>query len=197
MAAGDKYILAVNQNVNAVNVANVYAFEQLTDVTPGAEPEDSLIEAFLEHLTPLQAAMSSDAWANTCLTCRKHPVSGGGVQFFKNDTTAGTVVQPANASTTCCVATLYTDTATRRGRGRKFFAGVPITANRLGRLNNASIVDFTAFLDRLIQIISWSADNADFIIRVISTVDNVSRAVLGHHPRVALRKLSSRVDRVC
>jgi len=196
MAVGDVYQLGVNQTLYGVQLANIYSFEQLADTTPGTSPEDSLIQAFLEHLTPLQAAMSVIPWSTTCFTAiRVRPT--GGVQFVVPAATPGLLTGEGNAVTTCCLASLYSSTVGPRGRGRKFFSGIPVTGNQFGRLSTASLALFTTFLDRLLLVIKWAADNAQFILRIISSVDAIIRDVVKYHQRVALTKQRSRLGRIC
>lgn len=196
MAIGDIYQLNCNQSLYGVPMANVYTFEQLSDVDPGEDPENSLIEAFEEHIVPLQAAMSSDRWSTTCLTCRKLRPTGG-VRFLKPVVEAGTILLDAIAPNTCCLASMYSLTAGPRGRGRHWYSGIASDSQSAGRLDGSSLTVFDAFLARLIQSISWASDNADFILRIISSLDAVVRTVDKTQARVRVRYLASRRDRIC
>jgi len=196
MPLGDIYQLGVNQVIHGVQIANVYHFEQTVDTTPGTRAEDSLMEAWKEKMIPLQAAMSVTQWQMSCMTARKVRVTPG-AQFVLPDTTPGTVIGEGNAASTCCLASLYSSNVGPRGRGRKFISGLPISSNDKGRLDLAALTTFTAFLDELITAIKWTADNAQFIIRIISTIDAVIRNVQSYHMRRALTKQSSRLPHIC
>jgi hypothetical protein len=196
MPIGGIYQLAVNQDLYGVKAANVYHFEQLSDTSPGVRPENSLMEAFLEHMTPLQALMSSEDWTMSCVTSRLVNF-GGGPQFIKPDTTPGEVNGQALPASTCCVGSLYSGQGTRKGRGRKFFPGVPKGSTQLGLLSDTGIIPLANFLARLISAIKWTADNADFIIRILSTVDDIARGVVSTIARPRLAKLSGRTSVFC
>lgn len=196
MAIGDVYNLAVNQTLYGANIANVYAFEQLSDISTAASPEESLMEAWVENQLPLQKAMSVNGWAMTCLTARKvRPTSG--VQHFLYNQDTGDILQEGNPATTCCIASLYSNLVGPRGRGRKFISGIGIDANDKGRLDTAALSLFDTFVQGFLQTLNWSLDNADFIIRILSTVDGIIRAVQSARSQVSLTKMSSRLLRVC
>ncbi len=196
MAIGDIYQLSVNQALHGVELANVYNFEQLSDVTPGTEPENSLMEAWVEDISGLMVAMNASAWSITCLTCIKVRPTGG-VRFTRATTLPGSIAGEANNANTACVGTLYSALAGPRGRGRNWYSGMPVNAASAGRLDQAALTAFNTFLDALIAIISWSADNADFIIRIISGIDAIIRPVDQRQARVRLRYLKSRRNRIC
>jgi len=196
MAVGDVYQLGVNQSLYGIHIANVYNFEQLVDVTPGTRPEDSLMQAFLEQVTPHQANMSVVGWNMNCFTARRVRPTGG-PQFVLPASDVGVTIGQGNPASTCCLATLYSSTVGRRGRGRKFISGIAITSNDKGRLDNLAIIDFTTFMDAVIATIKWTGDNATFIIRILSTLDALIRNVQKYHARVALTKQSSRLGHVC
>jgi len=196
MAIGEVYQLNVNQTLYGVNLTNSYTFEQLADTSGGRLPENSLMEAWVEDMVPLQAAMSVDAWQMSCLSCRRVRPTGG-VQFIRSVNAGGDIVGQGNASNTCCLGSLYSGTVGGRGRSRHWYSGVPVAGNAGGRLDAAADVLFVAFLDRLIQAIKWTVDNADFIIRVISSLDAIIRAIDQVIGRVRLRKLGSRRQAIC
>jgi len=196
MAIGDIYQLGVNQTHHAVNLANVYAFEQITDVTGGTNPATSLMQAWAEVMVPLQADFESAQWAMTCLTARAlRPTSGP--LFFLADTTAGDVIGESNAANTCCLGSFYSGLGVGRGRGRKFYSGVPITANQGGRLTAASMGILQTFLNRLLSTIKWTADNGQWLLKIISTLDLVVRDINSVVARPRLTKLSSRTALIC
>lgn len=196
MPIGDIYQLGVNQQVNGVNAANIYTYEQLSDVTPGNAPEASLMQAWLETMTPLQQAFSSDKWANVCLTCRKVRPTGG-VQFIVTDTTVGLIPDETFAANTGTLIGKYGSPASRRGRGTNIIPGMGLSLADGGRLNSSGIALFATFTDRLMQSISWTTDNADFILRIISTLDTVIRQIDQITTRVRQSKLASRQQQIC
>lgn len=196
MAIGDIYQLSCNQSVYGVALANVYHFEQTSDVSFLSDPEDSLMQAFAEDIVPLQAAMSSDDWGTTCLTCRKVRPTGG-VRFTQALIVAGDIVNEAIAPNTAFLGSIYSSIAGPRGRGRHWFSGVPKNTQSAGRLDAAQLTLFNAFLDRLIQSISVVIDNADFILRLISSLDAVIRPADSVQARVRIKYLDSRRERIC
>lgn len=196
MAIGDVYQLGVNQQLYGVQLANIYHFEQLADTTPPNTPENSLINAWQEHLVPLQAAMSIIPWSNVCLTARRVRPTGG-VRFSEADTTPGVVMGQGLSASTCCFASIYANPPGKRARSRHWYSGIPITAAHEGLLTAGGLTLFRAFLARLILTIKWVADNATFIIRVISTVDAVIRAVEKADARTNILKLTNRNQEIC
>lgn len=196
MAIGDIYQLALNQTVHGVAVANVYNFEQLSDVDPGEDPEVSLQEAFIEHIVPLQALLSSQDWATTCTTCRKVRPTGG-VRFAIPVATTGGVLNDALAANTAILASVYSRVGGPRGRGRHWYSGISKIDQTTGRLDATALILFGNLMERLIQSISWASDNADFILRIISSVDAVIRVADDVQCRVRVRYLKSRRDRIC
>lgn len=196
MAIGDVYQLGVNQILHGVSLANIYNFEQTSDVDPGEDPENSLIRAYIEHIIPLQAAFSTTTWAMSCVTARKVRPTGG-VQFAVADTTVGTEADGAYPSNVAALASLYADPATPRGRSRHWYSGFPEDSASAGRLDIAALAEFTTFMNRLTTSISWVSDNADFIIRILSSVDAVVRSVDHAICRVRTRYLKGRRQSVC
>jgi len=196
MAIGDVYQLGVNQSLYGVTMANVYHFEQLTDISTATSVEASLMEAWNEVMRPLQQAMSSNSWIQNCLTARRVRPTGG-VRFVNTSFFLGSLPGAAFAPNTAALGRLYSDTVGPRGRSRHWFAGMEIGGSDKGRLTVATEALVNAFLDRIIQVIKWTADNAEFIIRVISTVDLVIRAVQSHSLQPQIFKLKPRVARIC
>lgn len=196
MAIGDIYQLSCNQSVYGVAMANVYNFEQLSDVSFLTDPEDSLMQAFAEDIVPLQAAMSSDDWGTTCLTCRKVRPTGG-VRFTQALIVPGDIVNEAIAPNTNCLGTIYSSLAGPRGRGRHWYSGIPKNAQTSGRMDAAALASFNTFLSRLLQSISVVIDNADFILRLISSLDAVIRPADSVQARVRIKYLQSRRERIC
>ncbi|GAG85215.1 unnamed protein product, partial [marine sediment metagenome] len=106
MALGEVYQLSVNQRVNGVKSANVYNYEQTVAEGAGEVPAQTLMAAFLETITPLQAAISSQDWAMSCFAARRAS-DPGGVQFILADTTPGDIVSESLAAATALVVSLY------------------------------------------------------------------------------------------
>lgn len=196
MAVGDVYQLAVNQSLHGISCANVFHFEQTSDTSPGVRPENSLMEAFKEDIVPSWQPLATTDWKINCYTARK--VSpGGGPQYLKSESIFGTATGESLAVSTCCLASFYSGQGTPRGRGRKFFTGVPITSANAGRLSGPALTTLTTLIDLLIQAIKWSSDNADFIMRIFSTIDGIKRAIVHAQAKPTLTKQSSRVARIC
>ena len=196
MALNDVYQLNVNQKVHGVNVVNTYHFQQTIAEAGGEVPEDSLMAAWNLIMSPLQQAMSVLAWNQTCLTARKvRPI--GGVQFLNTAGFVGSVAGEGFAANTCCVGRLYSNTASRRGRGRKFLSGLGITAAKAGRLNVSAFNDFVTFLNRLLLAIKVVAETVEFIIRLVSEVDAVIRPVVAAKASPVLVKFKNRQNQVC
>lgn len=196
MAVGDIYQLSCNQSVYGVALANVYTFEQLSPIGFATSPEQSLLEAFDEDIIPLQKAMSSDDWFVNCLTCRKVRPTGG-IRFTKANPASGDIVNEAIAPNTACLGSIYSSMAGPRGRGRHWYSGIPKNTQSAGRMDAAALASFNTFLDRLIVSISWTLDNADFILRLISSLDAVIRPADTVQARVRIRYLLSRRERIC
>lgn len=143
MAMDDIYELSTDQTVKGEHCANVFHFkesEACTDPIPAKE----LINAFFAAVVGDWADLLSDECKFNCFYARRiRPTAG--LAYTKLDDTAGTIASEPIPTTSGVVMSLYTATASRNGRGRKYFAGLPEDNQNGGLIEGVAMPDWDDF----------------------------------------------------
>lgn len=190
MALNDIFRATIGMNVKGQKIVNVLHLQQ-TSADGALAPNKDVCAAIIEDLLPTyQACCSNDL---TFESVRAHKVSPaiGGTYVEPVAATAGTVAQDTLPPNSAVVATLYSVTYTRQGRGRIFMSGVPDTFNATGCLTNAASAIYVTFLNKLLTTIQGGT-GATFTIGVWSTVSATFHQFTSHELRAAINTLRSR-----
>lgn len=189
MALNDILQATIRSNVGGEKIANVIHFKQTS--ADGALPQnEDLVAAIIEDLVPALAdVMSSDGEIVDAIARRVSPAVGGSYVGPINE--AGTVAQDTSPTQSCAVATLYSDTLTRKGRGRIHIGAVPDTFITNGCLTNASSATYVSFLALLLAAIQGGT-GATFQAGVFNPDDLTFHAYTAHQLRSTVRTLRSR-----
>lgn len=145
MAQGDTYRLSLKSHLYGTRCVNVFHYRVESPPSSPSE-EDDLFDAFTADLLPKLIAVLSNQVTFHCATIQNvASLAGNPQEYFLQEDNVGLVVDAALPANKCLVVALYTATYSRNGRGRKYFAGVPITHE----IDNSVTVDAKANLDLL------------------------------------------------
>lgn len=189
MPLNDVYQAAIKMNAKGQKVVNVLHFQQTSADGP-IVPNKDLCLAIEEDLLPLYQLCASNDMNFEAVTAHKVVPAIGG-SYVHPVGIAGLVAEDMLPSNSAALATLYSATLTRQGRGRIFFPAIPDTLANDGRLVNSAsgvFVDFCTALQGSIQ----AAAGATFICGVWSKAGNAFHQYVYHELRARLATLRSR-----
>lgn len=142
MAVNDVYQVAVDYKVRGEYCAQVFSYRESVASTDDV-PAQSLAEAFALAIIPEWEALVSNQVEFACIYCRRiRPTPG--ITYTHLLTGVGDVVSEAVPSSSALVLSLLTSLATRRGRGRTYFGGLPETSQAGGSLEGTVLADWQA-----------------------------------------------------
>ena len=122
---GDVYRLTVNSAMYGSRIANVFHYKVDTDALSGTNEAD-IIERFKAGVLPDWINILSNDFVIDCLTVSKLGAGAAApVVEVLSSGNVGTVAEDALPPNKCYLVSFQSATFTRRGRGRKFLAGVP------------------------------------------------------------------------
>lgn len=132
MAINDVYQIDFLYSLKGEKCANVFFAKETTD--PGSANETTLATGAKADVwtAALRATMSNDCELQTIRVRRVSPSAGGPIMLTVNE--AGSVAQDSLPPNNCVVISYYSNTLTKRGRGRQYYPGVPKTHNQDGLL---------------------------------------------------------------
>lgn len=189
MPVNDVLQASLRFSINGEKTANVLHFIQ-TSADGALPPNEDLAAAIIEDLWPsLKACLSDDCTLQSIAVKRIDPTLGG--TTFVPVIEPGSVGQDTLPPNGCLVVTLYTNTLTKRGRGRMFISGIPDTFINQGRLNNADATVFVTFLDLLLSAIQGGA-GATFHAAIWSATAGSAQEITSHQLRARLINLRGR-----
>lgn len=137
MAAGDTYRVSTKAHLYGTKCVNVFHYRVETPPT-GLGEEEAIKSAFVEDVLPELVACLSNQLTIHCIQVQNvTDLAGNPQDFYLPSGGVGTVVDAALPANKCVCVSLYTQTYSRNGRGRKYFAGIPVTHE----VDNALTVD--------------------------------------------------------
>jgi hypothetical protein len=189
MAANDIYQLTLGLNLKGQKMANVMHFQQQS-VDGTLPPNEDLAKAFEAVLiSPYMDCCSNDLTSETIRTHKVSPSVGG--TYVHPAPYTGAISSDTSPSNNSVIATLYSATISRAGRGRIFIPGVPDNKVSDGRLLNASAAIYVTFLDLLLANISDSG-GATFRAGIWAPGASTFKPIIQHQVRAVLTTLRSR-----
>lgn len=151
MGVGDVLQASIQYSINGDKVCNVLHFQQ-TSSDGAIPPPKDLGLAIIEDLVPTLKAVLSNDCTITQISCRRvAPTKGGGYDVPCG--VAGTVSIDTAPPQVCMLATLYSETQGKQGRGRIYIPAVPDTWLTGGTLIVSHGATYVAFLNALMAVI--------------------------------------------
>jgi len=149
MAVGDIYEVVVQQNVKGEFVNNSFHVQE-TDACTDMLPAETLALAVQDAWIDDWAALLSEETVFAGIYARRvRPAPGP--TFTVLDTSPGDVADEAIPSCSALLVSWVTNLASKSGRGRTYFAGLPESAQNGGSLAAASVAGWEAFATLLKQ----------------------------------------------
>jgi hypothetical protein len=193
MAAGPVWQLTITGDIDGQRVQNVLHFRE-TAAGAGEIPALDLIEAVGLTVMPKWAACLSAGWQATSFYCRKvAPVPA--IPFLRLATgtmafigTRGDAVCPP---TSALLLSLYSDEASRRGRGRIYLPGVAEADQDAGQIVEALLTAAVVLCEELDDTIT-DANGGQYNPCVFSRVDVEGYDVITAQPQTNLATQRSR-----
>jgi len=143
MAVGDVYEVAVDMTVKGEHCVNVFKFRETVEETDTI-PAENLALGYQAAIIAGWAALLSNEVQFNCIYVRRISPAPG-VAFTVLLTDPGEEVSEAIPTTSALLITWYSETATKRGRGRNYFAGLPETSQAGGKLEGDVLAAWNAF----------------------------------------------------
>jgi len=167
MAVNDVYQLSADYKVRGEYCTQVFHYRESVECTDDV-PAQSLAEAFAAVIIPEWAALVSSQLEFACLYCRRiRPTSG--IAYTHLITTPGGVASEAIPSSSALVMSVLTNLATRRGRGRSYFGGLPETSQAGGSLESTVLADWQALGTLLLDpVLGSGGDTGEWVWGVYS-----------------------------
>lgn len=132
MAVGDVYELLVDYSVLGEHCVNAFKFRETVEETDDL-PARNLALSFQTAVIADWAALLSNQAQFNCIYCRRiSPTPGVAFTVLLSD--PGEEVSEAIPTTSAVLMTWYSAVASKRGRGRNYFAGLPEIAQAGGKL---------------------------------------------------------------
>jgi len=132
MAVGDVYEVSVDYSVLGEHCVNVFKFRESVEETDDI-PARNLALAFQAAAIADWAALLSEQVQFNCIYVRRISPTPS-VAYTVLLTDPGEVVSEAIPTTSAVLITWYSTVASKRGRGRNYFAGLPENAQAGGKL---------------------------------------------------------------
>jgi len=171
MALNDVLQATVEMRVAGEYCANVLHYREAVGSTDDV-PAKSLAEAIVATIIPDWAALISEQVIFACCYVRRiRPTPG--ITYTALLTTPGEVVSEAIPSSSALVVSLASEVATKRGRGRIYFAGLPESSQAGGSLEGTVVA-------------GWEALAALLIDPLVATGGNTGEWQLGVYSRSAV-----------
>lgn len=147
MAVGDIYEAVVQYKVRGEYINNSFHLQE-TDACTDMIPAESLALALQDAwIGDWAALLSEEAVFSGIYTRRVRPVPGP--TFTVLDTTPGGVNDEAIPSAASLLISWVTNLATKSGRGRNYFAGLPESSQNGGSLAAGSVAAWVTFATML------------------------------------------------
>lgn len=193
MAANDVYRAAINTIVNGINCLNVFHFIQIDN--DGVEvPPDSLKAALETILLPAWVPFLSPQAIITSVVIRRILPTGSQPSTYNfvagDGTNAGTEAMPPNVAV---VASHYSNTLTKRGRGRVYYAGIPQTEIENSVPKATFVALFATFKSVLIAQMMDAGSAIHWQWVHYSPTDVAVRVIVHVEQRMQLRLLRERI----
>lgn len=189
MPLNDILVAAIKMNVHGQKVVNVLHFKQ-TSADGALSPNKDLCLAIQEDIIPTYSLALSDELTFEAITAHRIKPTIGGT-FHLTDGSSGSVTIDPVAPNVAALATLYSATLSRQGRGRIYIPGVGEDVINRGRITNGGSPQFVAFLDLLLGTIQ-AGTGATFVCGVYSKIGNTFSQFTSHELRARLATLRSR-----
>lgn len=183
MAQGDVYRFSLKGTLYGTRVVNVFHF-RVDSVPTGIPEEQDISEAFQAVVLPqLVPCLSNQITFNCVQVQNVASLAGNPQDFFLTSGNVGTVVDASLPANKCAVVALYSATYSAHGRGRKYFAGIPVTHE----VDNALTVDAKTLWQALAQALQTNLSGGsggggyEHVVwsTTLETADTVVRAVAG------------------
>lgn len=167
MAVNDVYQVTTSYRVRGEFCEQVMAYRESVACTDDV-PAQSLATAFVAAILPDWAALVSSQLEFACVYARRiRPTPG--IAFTLLDTTIGTVASEAIPSSSALVMSLLTAVASKRGRGRSYFGGLPETSQAGGSLESTVLTGWNALGTLMLDpVIGGGGDTGEWLLGVYS-----------------------------
>lgn len=188
MAAGDVYQVDLLYDQDGQKCANVIHVTETVD--PGADNENLLALAVKNNLWTgiVQAVMSTSCILQMIRVRRIDPTAGGPTLLAVDE--GGDIAQDPFPPGTCVLISLYSDTVSKRGRGRIHLPGIPKNTAAEGMLLETEVINFDAIANALKTV--WTQSGGSWEPCIWSTVDVAPHDIKYHKVRSWLHTLRSR-----
>lgn len=194
----DVYQLACDQTVGRSTAVNVWHFQQIGDTSGGNMPEKKLAETFEESIQMQMAAFLSQEWSVFCLRVRRvFPDQGSEFIYVPTDNTVGLNTSSVLPPNQAAVLSLYTENYGKKGRGRKYIAGVPLDAESANHLTNAGLLGLQAIGMGAIADLPAPSDTSLWRAGLLEKPGDIWHPFVRYEARSPLRKLRGRTSTIC
>lgn len=194
MAQDDVFQLGVGIRVDGELTANVMHLEQTSAGTPTIETSYDQIKTIWETtFEPLWQARSSDEAEIICLAVQKIDPTREPKAIFPKSV-FGTVASEALPAINACLHSWYSFTTTPRGRGRKWWSGIPKSGHHRNRLITAQFLLEGAFADEFDNV---QTSGEDYGFGIWSRLDDELYPLAIATPRVVVKNLINRKPVPC
>lgn len=191
MAVGDIIEITDCQTLHGTEISNVYEYQVVTDATSGAiDNPEYCAKAFEQDVISLfLAGLQSDEVNHHCVKAQKvHPSVGP--SYEHTISVPGAVVAEPVPVNVMCVCGLYSVEFGKKGRGRKYIAGLPQNQMEKGDLGGLAWGNFQNNMVKLLDLIDNGGGEYRLVIwsrnfpvaKVVTSVMTRSR-VKGLRPR--------------
>jgi hypothetical protein len=192
MAIGDVYELSVQVPVKGEHTFCVLHYRESVACNE-AIPAKELAVAFRAAAETAWLDVLSDQAAIACLYVRRISPSAG-VAWTEIVNEVGNEAGEPIPTTSAALLTQYSATASRRGRGRNYIAGIPENFQDGGLLEDAAIALLQALATELLGPIT-AATSGSWKLAVWSTIDLMARDVTSQVVRSNLGTMRTRRQR--
>ena len=196
MAIGDKYRVTTKGSLYGVTAVNVFHYAE-TATTIDTFPAKAVADAFVEDILPTWLACCSNAFTIHCVESTRVDV-GPGAPWVLTLTAANVGTrsgQALPANRVVCVS-LYSETYTKRGRGRHYFAGI-LQADEEDNAISAELFDlYEPFAEDLTDPINES-DGGQWKPVIRSMAASAYYDIIGKAVSPQVRTLRGRTPRLC
>lgn len=197
MAAGDVYRIVVHSVLYGSSCVNVFHVRTTNDTTVGRPEDDVLERVEAQWIPPWMDVVAEDFMVDCIEAHRIHPQPGLVSSVLLDAGNTGQVIDDALPPNKCYCISWYSETYTKRGRGRSFFSGVPETWED----DNAIISDHAAILTTFAETIedglSGGAGGGQFELTIWSADVFTAHPVVDSNPSPQVRSIRKRTARRC
>lgn len=191
MAVNDVYELVQSYRVRGEWCENVFHYKEKTAETDPI-PAENLALGWDTTIKPLLVALLSDEVIFACVYARRIAPTPG-IAFTVLQTDAGAVASEAIPTTSAPIITWYTNTISRRGRGRNYFPGLPESMQNSGSLTAAALTDWQGHADDMeIDLAAGGGGTGVWELAVWSELAATAQIVVAGIARSNLASMRSR-----